>query len=135
MTVPNLLLRFCLFYIGLIIVAWIVLVLLRLENFVGLDAALLFGAITLVSRQFAKSNGRYFSKEEKTRVILGMLAIDFVIQVVLSVFPSILFSGRVPQPGPIALMLGIVVFIHFLAISLFVTMERRFLVKQGLIEA
>jgi hypothetical protein len=134
MTIPNLLLRFLLVYVGLMLLAWIVLVLLRFENFVGLDAAMLFGAITIVSTQYAKKNGCYFSNEEKTKVILGMLSIDLVLQFLLLVLPALLPGGRIPPAGKMLFMLAVVGGLHFLAISLFVTLERRFLVKKGLIE-
>ena len=134
MTIPNLLLRFLLVYVGLMVLAWAILVLLRFENFVGLDAAMLFGAITIVSTQFAKNNGRYFSNEEKTKVILGMLSIDLVLQFLLSILPAMLPGRQIPPPGKLLFMLALVGGLHFLAISLFVTLERRFLIKKGLIE-
>jgi hypothetical protein len=134
MTMPNLLLRFFLVYTGLMVVAWIVLVLLRFGNFIGLDVAMLFGAITIVSAQFAKKNGRYFSNEEKTKVVLGMLAIDLVLQFLLSILPAMLPGGHGLSASTLLFMLGVVGILHFLAISLFVTLERRFLIKRGIIE-
>lgn len=134
MTIPNLLFRFSLAYIGLMIVAWFILVLLRFGNFIGLDAAMLFGAITIVSRQFAKKNGRYFSPEEKTKVVSGMLVIDLVIQILLSSLQALLPGGNLLSPGALAFMLAVIGTLHLLAIYLFVTLERRFLVRQGLIE-
>jgi hypothetical protein len=134
MTIPNLLLRFLLVYAGLMVVAWIILVLLHFNNFVGLDAAMLFGAITVVCTQFAKKNGRYFSQEEKWKVIFGMLGIDLVIQLILLLLPSLLQGAKVIPPGPMLVMLSIVGLLHLMAITLFVTLERRFLIKQGIIE-
>lgn len=134
MNLQNFLFRFFLVYTGLMIAAWFVLVLLRVSNFIGLDAAMLFGAITIVSTQFAKKNGRYFSSDEKTKAILGMLSIDLAIQLLLSVLPAVLPGGRLLSPLMLAFMLAVVGILHFLAIFLFVTIERRFLVKRGLIE-
>jgi len=135
MSLSTYLLRFFLAYTGLMVLAWIMLVLLRFDNFIGLDVAMLFGAITIVSTQFAKKNGRYFSDGEKTRAIFGMLSIDLLLQLLLSLLPSMLPGAGNPSVKSLFIMLAIVGCLHLLTISLFVTLERRFLVKKGLIEA
>ena len=134
MTIKNLLFRFLLVYAGLMIVAWLLLVLLRFENFIGLDAAMLFGAITVVCTKFAKKNGRFFTNEEKRQVVFGMLGIDLVIQFFLLLLPLLLPNAKGIPPGPLLVMLAIVGVLHLMVIFIFVTLEKRFLIKQGIIE-
>ena len=132
MTIKNLLFRFFLVYAGLMVLAGIVLSLLHIQSNSGVNAGVLFGAISWVCMAFAKKNGRYFSKSEKVVVVFGMLTIDLLIQFLASLIALIQISGTAISAG-LFVGLAVVGFLHLLAIYFFVTIEKRFLIKQGLI--
>ena len=133
MTIKVLLLRFFLIYTGLMVLVGVILSLLQINGSSGVNIGVLIGAITWVCTSFAKKNGRYFSKKEKAAVVFGMLAIDLLIQFLQSLI------ALTQTPGPtnfaaIFFALTVVGVLDLLAIYLFVSIEKRFLVKQGIIK-
>lgn len=81
MSIPKLLLRFALVYLGLLIGVTIVLLLLQLGSMTAVRVVALLTAVMVVCQSFAKRNGRYFSRQEKLQALAGMTAIDVVLQV------------------------------------------------------
>ena len=84
MPVSALLTRFAFIYASLLVVGAIALFLLSVKGNSGINTALLIGAVMWPCLTFARRNRRYFTPQEKSRVVWGMLAIDVVVQGALS---------------------------------------------------
>jgi membrane protease YdiL (CAAX protease family) len=73
MSIPALLVRFTVIYVVLLVLIAVALNALGIKGNSGVNTAALLGAVMWTCFSFASKNKRYFSKEEKTRVVLGML--------------------------------------------------------------
>ena len=120
MTIPGLLARFGAAYLLLLVVIAVALNLLGVNSSVGANTAALLGAVMWVCMAFGKKNGRYFTREEKTRAVLGMLVVDLAIQAVFSVGVGLFAGASVAQLGPMLLVLLFVGVLHALVIWFFV---------------
>jgi peptidoglycan/LPS O-acetylase OafA/YrhL len=115
LTLPALLRRFAAAYLVLLAVVAVALHLAGAASNTSGNVAALLTAVTWVCMDFAKKNGRYFTPDEKKRAILGMLAIDVLMQVVVT-FAISRFAG-----APfLALVLLFVAALHAAVIWFFV---------------
>ena len=130
MSVSALLVRFTLIYVAMLIVIAVALHLFGIEVNSGVNIGALIGAVMWACFSFARKNDRYFSNEEKTRVVLGMLAIDVILQLVLSVF--VLSAGAAELTmGPILFATAFVGLIHAAVIYFFVGFAGKQYAKQA----
>lgn len=132
MTTKAVLLRFFLAYTALIIVTGLVMNHFGIKGNTGINFGILAGCIFWVCGSFGKKNGRYFSNKEKTVVVVGLIAIDLVLQLV--------FGAAALSQSPTGIHLGALVFavgfigiLHTIAIYVFVGMTKKMLVKQGVL--
>jgi len=120
LTLAALLRRFAAAYLVLLVVLAAVLQLAGASSSMGGNMAALIGAMTWVCVDFTKKNGRYFTREEKRRAVLGMLAIDMALQAVVAVAVSLFLSVPAPALVPMLLALLFVGVLHALAIWFYV---------------
>ena len=110
----------------------IVVTLLKLESSTGLNVLALYGAISWVCRSYGKANGRYFSKSEKAAVVFGMFVIDIGLQFSVAAL-ALVQSKSAILFMPFFTAFALVGFLHLPAIYFFVSIQKRFLVRQGLV--
>jgi hypothetical protein len=119
-TLRGLLWRFAAAYLVLLIVVGLALNLAGASSSTGGNVAALLAAVTWVCLDFAKKNGRYFTREEKQRAIVGMLAIDMAMQAVVTVAIGLFAGASGLSLGPALLVLLFVGVLHALVIWFFV---------------
>ena len=132
MTLKGLLLRFFLGYLALLIVAGLTLSYFEIKGNSGLNVGILAGMIYWVCFSFGQKNGRYFTKREKTTVVIGLIAIDIILQLLLSL-AALLDQNLSPSAGPLIFALGFVGLLHALVIYYFVGTIEKMLIKQKVI--
>lgn len=130
MTIKGVLWRFALAYLLGTIAVGLIVNALGLSSGSGLNVGILAGCIIWVCGAFGKANGRYFDSEEKTRVVLGMIAIDVALQFIFT------WAAMSQRPGGLnsnamLFALAFVGVFHAVGIYVFVSMARKFAVKQG----
>lgn len=129
MTIQSVLLRFGLAYVVLAIAGSLLLNLIGIQSNSGVGTAVLIASVMWACMSFAQKNQRYFSPEEKRRVMMGMIAIDVAVQAIfawiaLSQLPSKLDSGA------FIFALAFVTLLHAVAIYFFVGFAHRMLKRQ-----
>ena len=125
MTLRGLLWRFAAAYMVLLVVVALALNLAGASSSTSGNVAALLGAVMWVCLAFGKRNGRYLARDEKTRAVLGMIAIDLAIQAAVSVSVALAAGASVLQLGPMLLMLLFVGVLHAGVIYFFVGMAGR----------
>jgi drug/metabolite transporter (DMT)-like permease len=120
LTLSALLRRFAAAYLVLLIVVGVGLNLAGAKSSMGGNMAALLGAVMWVCMDFAKKNGRYFTREEKPRVVVGMLVIDLVMQMAVSVAIGLFAGASALSLGPRVLILLFVGVLHAAVIWFFV---------------
>ena len=126
MSIAALLVRFGFIYIGILAVLGVALSLLDVKSNSGINTAALLGAVMWACLSFARRNRRYFTPREKSQVVWGMLAIDLVIQAVVSL---LLISGRVPADAWL-FALAFIGLVHALVIYFFVGLTGKQFAKE-----
>ena len=132
MTVKGLLFRFFVGYLGLLIVAGLVLNHFGIKGGSWVHTGILIGIIFWVCMSFGQKNRRYFTKSEKTATVLGIIAIDLLLQFVLSV-ATISGSNLNVGAGPLIFALVFVGLLHSILIYYFVGSCEKHLIKQNII--
>ena len=84
MSISGVLIRFFFAYIVLMLVVTLGLHLLDLASNSVTDICILLGAVMWPCTAFGNKNDRYFNKAEKTKVVLGMIGIYFLILLLVS---------------------------------------------------
>lgn len=130
MSLTSLFLRFTLIYVAILIVVSIALAAIGITGNSGVNTAALLSAVMWVCQSFAKKNSRYFSKEEKTRVVLGMLAIDLVLQTVLALAVAGAGSAKLTL-GAVLFAIAFIGLLHAVVIYYFVGMTGKQYEKQA----
>ncbi len=128
MTITGVLWRFALAYILSLVAVGAVLDFLGFAGNSGLNIAVLAGCIMWSCILFGKANNRYFTRSEKTTVLLGMLAIDIVLQVATLYATSF---QAVSDAGIKAMViaLGVLGLFHALTIYLFIGFAGKLLAR------
>lgn len=129
MSIAALLLRFGIAYVVLLVVVGVLLHLFGIQGNSGANTAALLGAVMWACLSFAKKNERYFSKNEKRRAVLGMVAIDLVIQAGFSFALAALDPRPLPFGGLVLVLLFLGV-LHAAVIYFFVGLAGRQFAKQ-----
>lgn len=83
MTVKGVLTRFTIAYVVLLVGGATLLVALEFKPGSSLNTAVLLGSVLYACLAFGQKNGRYFTPEEKSRVVWGMIAVNLVIQTLI----------------------------------------------------
>jgi len=123
--------RFAVAYVGLTILASIVIRLLGLSSNSGFTVAVLIGSVMWPCLEFGKRNKRYFTAQEKNVVVASFAAFNIALQglVGIAVIPS-------SQMENLSIFLAIFLIfglIHAAIIYFFVGLVKKQLVKQGVI--
>ncbi len=134
MSILGVLGRFTLIYIVLNIIVGLTLYYLDIGSNIGVTMGILLGAIFWVCSSFAKKNGRYFDKGEKTKVVAGFIIISIVIQAILGA-AAVVESGIGPSGSILLFSIGFVGILHAVAIYFFVGNVKKSLLKQGIINS
>lgn len=130
MTIKGVLWRFALAYLLATIAVGLIVNALDLGLGSGLNVAILAGCIVWVCGAFGKANGRYFDSREKTLVVLGMVAIDMALQFIFTSVAMFLMPEGLDSKA-LLFALVFVGLLHAVGIYAFVSMGRRFAVKQS----
>ncbi|MDZ4357945.1 MAG: ABZJ_00895 family protein [Variovorax sp.] len=120
MSIRGLLARFGLAYLVLLLGIAITLSLLGVKTNAGTNTAALLGAVMWACMAFGKRNGRYFTREEKPRAVLGMLAVDLALQAAFAVGVSLLAGAGALQMGPLLFSLLFIGVLHAVTVYFFV---------------
>jgi hypothetical protein len=126
--ISGVFIRYLAAYVGLSVLVLIGFSLFGVKSNSGVNTGILIGAVFWPCLAFGEKNGRYFTPKEKIRVIWGMIAIDFVLQ--LSVALPILIPAK---SLPIAAFLAGITFVmilHALAIYFSVWYAGKLFAKQ-----
>lgn len=119
MTLKGLFIRFILIYIGIAVVISIGLAVFEIKGNSGINVAALIGAVMWSCLSFANKNRRYFTPQEKTQVVIGMVAVDLCVQL-LGVVLIAAATGMAMPFGVAAIAFLFVGALHALAIYIFV---------------
>jgi uncharacterized membrane protein (UPF0136 family) len=130
-SIGRLLFRFGILYGLLLIAGGLVLSYFEAKSNSGLNTGALIGSVAWACQVFAKKNRRYFTPAEKTKVVLGMLAVDVALQLLFGM--AALASVGI---GSTALLLGVVfvAVLHGVLIHVGIGMMKKPLIKQGVID-
>jgi hypothetical protein len=132
LTVKGFLLRFFLSYFVLLVVAGLTLSHFGIKGGSWVNTGILIGLVYWGCMSFGQKNGRYFTKNEKIVIVLGVIAIDLLLQFVFSVAAvSALKAGT--GAGPLIFALGFVGLLHALLIYYFVGLCEKHLTKTNII--
>ena len=134
MSILGVLGRFTLIYIVLIIVVGFTLNYMGIGSNSGVNVGILVGAIFWVCSSFAKKNGRYFDKGEKTKVVAGFIVINIAIQAIFGA-AALVGSGQEASGSALLFSIGFVGVLHAVAIYFFVGIVKKSLLKQGVINS
>ena len=132
MSIQDVLLRFFLYYNVLIIVAGMVMNYFNIGGSDAVNIGILAGCITWLCSVFGKKNGRYFTGNEKTAVVLGFVAIDLFSQFFFGAMALIQSQVKVTA-GALLFAVGFVGLLHAVFIYFFVSLTKKTLIKQGII--
>lgn len=120
--------RFSLIYILLIIIAAIAMSYFGIASNSGINIAALAAATIFSCTSFGNKNQRYFTDQEKRKVVFGFILINLFIQALIG-FASLPNASV----GVLLFSLGVVGVIHSIAIYFFVGIPKKALIKQGVI--
>lgn len=132
MNLKGVFIRFALLYVLATIVAGSVVNYFNIKNISWLNIVILLGLTMYLGESFAKKNGRYYSSAEQLKIILGFIIISISIQLFFA-FAALNSSGKPLNFSVIGIAIGITLFLHSLAIIIFVKATRKRLIKRGVI--
>jgi len=132
LTIKGLLFRFFIGYLVLLIVAGLTLSFFGIKGGSWVNTGILIGLIFWVCMSFGQKNGRYFTKSEKTTTVLGIIAIDLLLQLLLSLAAT---SGSSLNIGAGSLVFALIFvgLLHSVLIYYFVGSCKKHLIKQNII--
>jgi hypothetical protein len=133
MSIKGVLWRFALAYLAVVIAAGIALNYFGVEGGSWVNIAALAACVSWVCTAFGKANGRYFTSSEKTAAVIGLLAIDLVLQFVVTFAVALSRGPSQANSGALVFALVFVGALHAVAIYFFVGMTGKSLAKQGVI--
>jgi len=84
MSITNLLFRFFLIYLVLLVIAGAALSYFDIQGNSGVNVGVLIGSLYYVCLEFGKKNNRYFTKNEKLSVVLGLISVNIFVQLLLT---------------------------------------------------
>lgn len=134
MTIKALLIRFFIGYLVLLVAAGLVLSHLPIKGGSWINTGILIGLVSWLCMSFGQKNKRYFTKNEKAAAVLGIVAIDLLLQFVLSL-AALSGTGAKVGGGPLVFALAFTGLLHAALVYFFVGSTRKLLIKQKLIDA
>jgi hypothetical protein len=132
-SIKGVLWRFLLVYTALIVAAGLAMNYFGMKSNSGINIGLLAGSIVWVCGAFGKRNKRYFTDKEKSVVVLGLVAIDLTLQLLLGA-AALSQSPTGLNINALILAVGLVGILHAIAIYFFVGLAKKPLIKQGIID-
>lgn len=130
MSVSRLLVRFALLYVGLLVLTVIVVSVFDLKKPSSFNAILLIVSTMWVCSKYAERNGRALEGAAKTAAVLGMLAIDMIVQAI-----GVALVDVSKSPGtsitPLLLAFVTIAVLHLIAIYVGVWAGARHFVKHA----
>lgn len=132
MSIQDVLLRFFLYYNLLIIIAGMVMNYFNIGGGDAVNIGILAGCITWLCGAFGKKNGRYFTRNEKTAIVLGFVAIDLFSQIFFGAMALSQSHVKVTV-GALLFAVGFIGILHAVFIYVFVSLTKKTLIKQGMI--
>ncbi|MFM9913398.1 MAG: ABZJ_00895 family protein [Methylophilaceae bacterium] len=132
MSIKNLLFRFFLANFGLHILASIVLTYFNVKSNAGADIGILVASIYYVCISFGKQNKRYFTKQEKLKVVFGLIFANILVQQLLILAYAIATNTTFSNKATL-ISLGLIGFLHGIFIYFLVGSARKMLIKDGTI--
>ncbi len=96
------------------------------------NIVILLGSIYYACESFAKTNHRYFTDDERKKVIIGLITIDYAL--IFTLGSIILFLLNLDVPISIYLIAFLIDFLlHGISIYFFVNYLKKILIKNGII--
>jgi hypothetical protein len=132
MTIKGVLWRFGLLYAAAMLAAGYILGLIGIRGGTGINIVVLTCCVLWVCSEFGKENKRYFSGPEKAVICIGLLVIDLGIQLVV-MLTSMPQSTTSTDSSALLFIVSVVGTLHAIAIYFFVSMTKKQLIKQGVI--
>ena len=132
MTIRSVLIRFLIIYTLLLIFAGLLVNYFEIEDKSGINGAILAACTFMVCGFFVDSNNRFFSKYEVVLVILGLIAIDLVLQIIFGA-ASLAKSQDGVKTDALLYGVAIVGLLHAIAITFFVLISKKVFIRQGAI--
>lgn len=132
MSLTSVIVRFSLLYTVLLVGGGLLMSALDIRAS-SINVVILAGTVVLVCTAFAKKNKRYFLHQEKVIVIAAMSGINVVLQLLFS-WAAMVNSGL--ESVSYTILVGSVLYVcllHTIAITIFVTLLKRGLVKRGVL--
>ena len=128
MKISGVLLRFLAAYIGLTVLVLAGFTLAGIKPNSGINVGILIGSVLWPCLAFGEKNGRYFSPDEKRRVVWGMVAIDLALQLAVAL-PVLLIAKSLSLTALFAATAFVMV-LHVLVIYFFVWNAGKMFAKQ-----
>ena len=133
MSVKELLLRFSIFYTPPLIAIGFAVGYFGIKTGDVIASTVFFmGCAYCVCWSFGKKNGRYFSIREAVVVVLGLLGIDFVLQLLIVAVP-IALSPFTLIASVLVFQAALIVFLHCFILYFSAFLAKKQLLKKGLI--
>jgi hypothetical protein len=133
MTLTHLLIRFTGLYLLCLFVAGVALHYAGLSGGGLVNTAILMGCVVWVCHAFGRRNKRYFSGAQKAVVVVGVTAINFLLQVlVVALAAALQPSPEYAGLGTVALAVGVVSLIHAVGVYAMIWAVGRALARQGI---
>lgn len=132
MSLTSVIVRFSLLYTVLLVGGGLLMSALDIRAS-SINVVILAGTVVLVCTAFAKKNKRYFLPQEKVIVIAAMSGINVVLQLLFS-WAAMVNSGL--ESVSYTILVGSVLYVcllHTIAITIFVSLLKRGLVKRGVL--
>jgi hypothetical protein len=120
-------------YVTLVLITVLMSFYLSLKGGILLNTAILIGAVYWACLEFGKKNKRYFSKNEKMAVILGIIAVDLCLQFSLSLIAIYLGKSSIGFIRQVIFGLLLVCSLHALVIYHFVRSNEKFIAKKKML--
>lgn len=134
MTIKAVLLKFFLSYFALTVIAGMAISHFGIESNHGVNIGILAGCIFWVCADFGRKNRRYFSSKEKKAVVLGMIAIDLLLQL-FGLAIVILAQTTVSNLNVLIFVSVFICAVHAIFIYYMAGLPKKFLLKAGLISS
>ena len=133
MSIKETLVRFTLIYIISLVSAGIALAYFEIDRMSGLNTGILLGAVYWACYSFTKKNERFFTDNEKRKVIIGCIIIDLAVQLIFITAGTA--SGEISMSFR-SFLFGIIfsAVLHGVVIWFWVGYTKKLCIKHGLIE-
>lgn len=130
MSIAGLLVRFTATYVALLVAVVIGFSLVGVRPNSGVNVGALFGAVLAACLWFASRNRRFLTAPEKKKAVLGMWAIDLLLQLLVAVAMGLAPGAELSLP-PVLLTLAFIGLLHGAGIYFIVGLAGKQYAKQA----